>query len=88
MQNGDHPLEAAFVNPGLAVAKDGDPPLTGCRFRGSSDLTEWSASPAREVVTRLISSSRFGNPNRGDVFFANERSINIFSPHASPAQSE
>ena len=54
MQDSDHPLGAAFVNPGLAVAKDGYPPLTGCRFRSSSDLTEWSACPTREVVPRIF----------------------------------
>ncbi|OAD88807.1 hypothetical protein HMPREF2738_01184 [Clostridiales bacterium KLE1615] len=57
------------MNPGLAVVKDGNPPLTGYRFRRSSDLIEWSAWPAREVVTRIdFVFSIWKNPNRGDVF--------------------
>ena len=85
------------MNPGLAVVKDGNPPLTGYRFRRSSDLIEWSAWPAREVVTRIdFVFSIWKNPNRGDVFllsckktahvpcvFANERSMNTLSTHAS-----
>lgn len=69
MQNGDHPLEAAFVNPGLAVAKDGNPPLAGCRFRRSSDLAEWSACPAREVVTRIDFVFSIWKSKSGRFFF-------------------
>ena len=80
-----HPLEAAFVNPGLAVVKDGNPPLTGYRFRRSSDLIEWSAWPAREVVTRIdFVFSIWKNPNRGDVFFVHSSRVLLHpdKPHA------
>ena len=79
MQDSDHPLGAAFVNPGLAVAKDGYPPLTGCRFRSSSDLTEWSACPTREVVPRIFRLLDLVFPNRGGVFLFTKSATNGFS---------